>query len=124
MKQLIKFDKRLVAPDLSNVVFGSNNGIGVKNIMYFPDAHADRKMCCELENGDVCLTRANGYNPNGADLYIQLSYEDQHKQSVYIVEHKVSGIRSITTDCRLFVADGDEEAEYDLIQTYSVDMYK
>lgn len=123
MKRLIKFDKRLVAPDLSNVVFGSNNGIGVKSIMYFPDAHADRKMLGELENGDVCLTRADGYNANGADLYIQLSYEDQHRQSVHIVEHKVSGIRSVTTDCRLFSVDGDEEAEYDLIKTYIVDLY-
>lgn len=119
--KLIKFDKRMVAPDLSNLVLGSD--IGVKCLKPFPDAHPDRKLFCELENGDVCLTRSNGYNPNGADLHIRLNYEDQYKQSVYIVEHKVSGIRSVTTDCRLFAMDGEEEAEHVLIQTYIVDMY-
>lgn len=122
MKRLINFDKRLMAPDLSNLVLGSD--IGVKSLKYFPDAHADRKLFCELENGDVCLTRASGYNPNGADLHIRLDYEDQYKHEVHVVEHKVSGIRSVTTDCRLFVVEDDKEAEYDLIQTYTIDMYK
>lgn len=122
MTRLINFDKRMVAPDLSNLVLGSD--IGVKCLKHFPNARADRQMFCELENGDVCLTRSDGYNTNGPNLHIRLDHDDQYKANVYVVEHKVSGIRSITTDCRLFVADGEEEAEYDLIQTYSVDMYK
>lgn len=115
----VAFDKRLVKPDYSNVVLASSSARVVR-IEYFPNATSGtRKILIVTDVDDVFLVRQDGYNPEGPNVYIELD-EGQDATRIFVVEHIATGIRSITTDARLFEGD---DVEYKKITSYTVNHY-
>lgn len=120
MTTKVTFDQRLVKPDLSNVVL-SRTSTRVVRIEYFPNASSGtRKILIVTDVGDVFLVRQDGYNPDGPNVCIELD-EGQDATKIYVVEHIVTGIRSITTDASLFAGD---DVAYKEITSYTVNHYR
>lgn len=115
----VTFDQRLVKPDLSNVVLESPS-TRVVRIEYFPNTSSGTRILIVTDVGDVFLVRQDGYNPAGPNVCIELD-EGQDATKIYVVEHIVTGIRSITTDASLFAGD---DVAYKEITSYTVNHYR
>ena len=121
MSKFIKYDARLAKDDLSNVVaVYHSTQERVVRVEHFPDSLSkDRKLFSVTESGNAILTSASGCSSSWPEVRIDLE-PWQAQTEVYVVEHKETGVRTVTFDCS--VTEG-EDALYILIANQTIRHY-